>query len=156
MQTNIGIVAVIAFAFMVLNCASNALDSQCNAFGAMLAHDFNRDENKSVWKSRVGIVILATIGWAVSTLNLDLKFIFLTYGAIRISLFLITLMAVKTRWLTNVGIFASVIVLAPIVLYLNQTGMRMEAALLGFFIPPLAAVLLSQAHKHFRPKSITA
>lgn len=153
MQTNIGIAAIIAFGFVVLNCASNALDSQCNAFGAMLAHDFNKDDKKSVWKSRVGIVAIATIGWALSTLNLDLAFIFLTYGAIRISLFIITIMAVRTDWLTSAGIFASVIVLAPITLYLNQTGMKMEAALLGFFIPPIAAVLISQAQKRLQTAS---
>jgi hypothetical protein len=147
MQTNIGIAAIIAFAFVVLNCASNALDSQCNAFGAMLAHDFNKDEKRSVWKSRLGIVAIAVVGWALSTLNLDLAFIFLTYGAIRISLFIITIMAVRTTWLTGAGIFASVIVLAPITLYLNQTGMRMEAALLGFFVPPVAALAISYAQK---------
>jgi Na+/proline symporter len=147
MQTNIGIAAIIAFAFVVLNCASNALDSQCNAFGAMLAHDFNKDEKRSVWKSRLGIVAIAIVGWALSTLNLDLAFIFLTYGAIRISLFIITIMAVRTTWLTSAGIFASVIVLAPITLYLNQSGMRMEAALLGFFVPPVAALAISYAQK---------
>jgi hypothetical protein len=78
---------------------------------------------------------------------LDLAFIFLTYGAIRISLFIITIMAVRTTWLTGAGIFAAVIVLAPITLYLNQTGMKMEAALLGFFVPPVVALAISYAQK---------
>jgi Na+/proline symporter len=144
MQQAIGPIAVLVFGFIVLNCASNALDAHSNAFGAMVAHDFNKDEQKSVWKSRVSIVAIAAIGWFLSTLNLDLAFIFLTYGVIRVAMFIVTILAVRTEWLTSLGIFASIVIIAPITFYMNQMGLRMEAAAIGFFITPIVAVLISR------------
>jgi Na+/proline symporter len=144
MQENVGILATLAFGFIVLNAASNAVDAQSNAFGAMVAHDFNKDESRSVWKSRVAIVSIAVVGWLLSTLNLDLAFIFLTYGVIRVAMFIVTILAVKTEWLTSLGILLSILIVAPITFYMNQIGMKMEAATIGFFITPIIAVLISR------------
>lgn len=152
MQQAIGPIAVLVFGFIVLNCASNALDAHSNAFGAMVAHDFNKDENKSVWKSRASIVAIAAVGWFLSTLNLDLGFIFLTYGVIRVAIFIITILAVRTDLLNSLGIFISIIVIAPITFYMNQKGLRMEAAAIGFFVTPIAALMISQISKKLKLK----
>jgi Na+/proline symporter len=144
MQTNIGMFAVLIFGFIVLQCAANALDASGNAFGAIVAHDWIKDESRSVLWSRISIIVIAVIGWLVSTLNLPLTYIFLTYGVLRVTLFIITMLAVKTDWLKKQGIVIAVILIAPIAFYLNTVGMKMEAAILGFFITPTLALLISR------------
>lgn len=147
MQENVGILATMAFGFIVLNAASNAVDSQSNAFGAMIAHDFNKDDKNAVWKSRVAMVSIAVLGWILSTWNLDLTYIFVTYGVIRVAMFIVTILAVKTEWLTSHGLLISISTMAPITFYMNQTGMRMESTIIGFFVTPILALLISRFAK---------
>lgn len=147
MQTNIGIAAVLIFGLIVLQCAANALDASGNAFGSIVAHDFNKDEKKSVWKSRLAIVGIAVIGWLISILNLDLTYIFLTYAILRVTLFIITMIAVRTDWLEKYGIFISIATMAPLSFWMNTSGMKMEAALVGFFATPVIALAISRFAK---------
>lgn len=144
MQTNIGILAVLGFGFIVLNASANALDASGNAFGAIVAHDWIKDESKSVFWSRSAIIGIAVLGWVISVLNFSITYIFLTYGVLRVTLFLITLLAVRTEYLNKIGMFIGVVSIAPIAIWMNLNGMKLEAALLGFFIPPILALVLSK------------
>lgn len=144
MQSNLGIIALLAFGVIVLNASANALDASGNAFGAIVANDWIKDETKSVFWSRVAIVGLAATGWAISTLGLNITYIFLTYGVLRVVLFLVTLLAVRTDLLTMKGLFWSVVLVAPVAFYLNQTGAKLEGTLIGFFVTPLVAIAISK------------
>jgi urea-proton symporter len=144
MQTNLGMAALLAFGFIVLNASANALDSSGNAFGAIVAHDWLKDETKSVWASRLAIVAIATVGWGISVLNLDITYIFLTYGVLRVTLFIVTMLAVGTNLLNKTGIFWATVVVAPIALYMNMNEMKLEGALLAFFATPIMALLVSR------------
>jgi Na+/proline symporter len=144
MQTNLGLLAVLGFGFIVLNASANALDASGNAFGAIVAHDWVKDESKSIFWSRVAIIGIASVGWAISILNLSITYIFLTYGVLRVTLFVITLLAVRTEWLSKTGMFLSVASIAPIAAYMNLNNMKLEAALIGFFVAPLLALMLSR------------
>jgi Na+/proline symporter len=152
MKENIGMVAILMFGFIVLNAAANALDASGNAFGAIVAHDWNKNEDKSVFFSRISIVVIATLGWLISTLNLDITFIFLTYGALRVMLFIATMIAVKYDVLNKFGILLSVIIIAPIVIYLNMKNMRLEGALIGFFLTPIMMILTSYLYNQAKDK----
>jgi hypothetical protein len=59
-------------------------------------------------------------------------------------MFIVTILAVRTEWLTSLGIFASIVIIAPITFYMNQLGLRIEAAAIGFFVTPVLAVLISR------------
>lgn len=144
MQSNLGIFALLAFGVIVLNASANALDASGNAFGAIVANDWIKDETKSVFWSRVAIVGLAATGWTISTLGLNITYIFLTYGVLRVVLFLVTLLAVRTDLLTMKGLFWSVVLVAPVAFYLNQTGAKLEGTLIGFFVTPLVAIAISK------------
>lgn len=144
MQSNLGILALLAFGVIVLNASANALDASGNAFGAIVANDWIKDESKSVLWSRIAIVGIAVAGWAISTLGLDLTYIFLTYGVLRVALFLVTLLAVRTDLLTKAGLFWAVVIIAPISFYLSQQNLRLEGTLLGFFATPLLAIVISK------------
>lgn len=147
MQTNVGMAAVLIFGLIVLQCSANALDASGNAFGSIVAHDFNKDDKKSVMKSRIAIVAIAVVGWLISILNLDLTYIFLTYGILRVTLFIITMIAVRTDWLEKYGIFIAIATMAPLSFWMNTANMKMEAALVGFFITPLLALAISRFAK---------
>lgn len=147
MQTNLGILAVLGFGFIILNASANALDTSGNAFGAIVAHDWMRDESKSIFWSRSAIIGIAILGWMISVLNLSITYIFLTYGVLRVTLFLITLLAVRTEYLTKIGMFLGVISIAPIAIWMNLNELKLEASLLGFFIPPVLALTISKFYK---------
>lgn len=147
MQSNLGIAAVLLFGLIVLQCSANALDTSGNAFGSIIAHDFNTNENKSVWKSRLAIIGIAVVGWAISIFNLDLTYIFLTYAILRVTLFAVTIIAVRTEWLEKYGMFISIVVIAPISFWMNTQGMKLEAAVLAFFGTPIMALIISQTMK---------
>lgn len=144
MSTNLGVLAVLGFGFIVLNASANALDASGNAFGAIVAHDWIKDESKSVMWSRLAIVAIATLGWAISVLNLSITYIFLTYGVLRVTLFIVTMLAVRTDLLNKVGMFVSVAAIAPVAVWMNMSDMKLEAALLGFFLTPVLAIAISK------------
>lgn len=144
MNEYLGPLAVLGFGFIVLNASANALDASGNAFGAIVANDWIKDENKSVFYSRLAIVGIAVLGWLISVLNLSITYIFLTYGILRITLFLVTLLAVRTDLLNKMGLLFSIVLIAPIAFYLNVSGMKLEAAVLAFFVTPILAVLISR------------
>ena len=151
MQSIGGTVLVYAFAFVVLNCASSALDSYSNAFGSIVAHDLNIADSKAVLASRVGMVAIAAAGWLLSTFNIDLTYIFLTYAVLRVTLFVITLLAVTTSRLNANGIFYSVLLISPVAFALNVYGTvnkipeaNTSAALIGFVVTPALALLFSK------------
>lgn len=144
MESNIGILAILGFGFIVLNASANALDASGNAFGAIVANDWIKDETKSVLWSRLAIISIALVGYAISVLNLSVTYIFLTYGVLRVTLFLITILAIRTDWLNKFGIFWSIVSIAPIVFYLNITGVKFEATLLAFFVTPILSLILSK------------
>lgn len=144
MNENIGIFAAAAFGFIVLNASANALDASGNAFGAIVANDWIKDETKSVFYSRLAIVGIAALGYLISVFNLDITYIFLTYGILRVTLFILTILAVRTEWLNSKGILISVLLIAPIAFYLNVTNVKLEATLLAFFATPLMALAISR------------
>lgn len=144
MNENLGMLAVLGFGFIVLNASANALDASGNAFGAIVANDWIKDESKSVLYSRLAIVGIAVLGWGISVLNLSVTYIFLTYGVLRVTLFLVTLLAVRTDLLNRTGLFVATIVIAPIAFYLNIDGMKLEAAVIGFFVTPVLAIIISK------------
>lgn len=144
MNHNLGMVAVLAFGFIVLNASANALDASGNAFGAIVAHDWIKDESKSVLWSRLAIVAIALVGWGISVLNLPITYIFLTYGVLRVALFIITMLAVRTDLLNKIGMFVSVASIVPVAVWMNLSDMKLEAALLGFFVTPILAVVISK------------
>lgn len=144
MQTNLGIAAVLGFGFIVLNASANALDASGNAFGAIVANDWIKDETKSVFWSRAAIVAIALVGWAISVMNLSITYIFLTYGVLRVTLFISTMLAVRTDLLNRAGLLVSVLIVAPLAIYMNMNGMKLEAALLGFFGTPVLALIVSK------------
>lgn len=144
MQTNLGIAAVLGFGFIVLNASANALDASGNAFGAIVANDWIKDESKSVFWSRAAIVAIALVGWMISVMNLSITYIFLTYGVLRVTLFIVTMLAVRTDLLNRAGLLVSVLIVAPFAIYMNMNGMKLEAALLGFFGTPVLALIISK------------
>lgn len=144
MQSNIGLWAVLGFGFIVLNASANALDASGNAFGAIVANDWIKDESKSIVWSRIAIVGIAVLGWAISVLNLSITYIFLTYGVLRVTLFLLTLLAVRTDLLNKFGMLWALLIVSPIAIYMNMNGMKLEGTLLGFFATPVLGLVLSQ------------
>ncbi len=150
MQENLGIASVLIFGFIVLQCSANALDTSGNAFGSIIAHDFNTNESQSVWKSRLAIVGIALVGWVISIFNFDLTYIFLTYAILRVTIFLVTIIAVRTEWLEKYGIFVSIAGIAPLSFWMNIQGMKIEAALLAMLATPIAALILSQTVKRLK------
>lgn len=144
MQSNLGMLAVLGFGFIVLNASANALDASGNAFGAIVSNDWIKDETKSVWVSRVAICAIALVGYAISVMNLSITYIFLTYGVLRVTLFLVTLLAVRTDLLNRMGLLLSVIAVSPFAIYMNMNGMKLEAAVLGFFGTPILALIISK------------
>lgn len=151
MNEHLGTLAVLAFGFIVLNASANALDASGNAFGAIVANDWIKDESKSVFYSRIAIVGIAVLGWAISVLNLSVTYIFLTYGVLRVTLFLVTLLAVRTDLLNRTGLLISAVLIAPVAFYLNIGGMKLEAAVIGFFVTPVLAVLISKLTEIRKP-----
>lgn len=144
MFENLGILAVLGFGFIVLNASANALDASGNAFGAIVANDWIKDESKSVFYSRLGIVAIALVGWGISVLNLSITYIFLTYGVLRVTLFIATMLAVRTDLLNKIGLFWAAVIISPIAFYLNISDLKLEAALIGFFVTPVLAIILSK------------
>jgi urea-proton symporter len=151
MQAIGGSALVYVFGFVILNCASNALDSYSNAFGSMVAHDLNLSDSRTVLVSRLSMVAIATVGWILSTFNVDLTYIFLTYAVLRVTLFVITILAVTTDRLTASGIFYAVLTISPVAFFLNVYGTvnkipsaNTVAAMIGFFVTPLVALSISK------------
>ena len=114
MQTNLGMAAVLGFGFIVLNASANTLDAAGNAFGAIVANDWVKDESKSVLISRLAICAIALAGWAISVLNLSITYIFLTYGVLRVTLFIATMLAVRTDLLNKAGLLAAILIISPL------------------------------------------
>jgi hypothetical protein len=150
MQNNLGIAAVIAFGIVVLNASANALDTSGNAFGAIIANDYTTQN--SVLTSRISIIVIAILGWAISTFNLPMTYIFLTYGVLRITLFIITMLAVGTDLLNRYGIIYSILIIAPYAVYLNLNGMKLEATIVGFFATPILSIVIS---RNIKEKHVT-
>ena len=144
MFENLGILAVLGFGFIVLNASANALDASGNAFGAIVANDWVKDESKSVFYSRLAIIAIALVGWSISVLNLSITYIFLTYGVLRVTLFIVTMLAVRTDLLNKIGLFWAAVLVSPIAFYLNISDMKLEAALIGFFLTPVLAIIISK------------
>lgn len=147
MQTNLGLAAVLGFGFIVLNASANALDASGNAFGAIVANDWVKDPAKSVMVSRLAICAIALVGWAISVMNLSITYIFLTYGVLRVTLFIATMLAVRTDLLNKAGLLVSVLAVSPVAIYMNMNNMKLEAALIGFFVTPLLALAVSKFTK---------
>ena len=84
------------------------------------------------------------LGWAISVMNLSITYIFLTYGVLRVTLFICTLLAVRTDLLTRFGLFLSVVAVSPVAIYLNMNNMKLEGAIVGFFLTPVLAIALSK------------
>lgn len=143
MQSNLGLAAVLGFGFIVLNASANALDASGNAFGATV-NDWIADESKSVFWSRISMIAIAIVGYLISVMNFSITYIFLTYGVLRVVLFLITMLAVRTDLLNKFGIILSVALIAPLAIWMNMNGMKLEAAVIGFFVTPLLALGLSK------------
>ena len=136
--------SVLGFGFIVLNASANTLDAAGNAFGAIVANDWVKDESKSVLISRLAICAIALAGWAISVLNLSITYIFLTYGVLRVTLFIATMLAVRTDLLNKAGLLAAILIISPLAIYMNLNDMKLEAALLGFFATPLLALAVSK------------
>jgi Na+/proline symporter len=152
MKTNLGAAAVLAFGIIVLNVTANCLDAHGNAVGSIVANDWVKDPAKSVWYSRLTLIAVALIAWAVSVLNYPISIIILTYGIFRVLLFFITVLAVKTNLLNKAGIIISLGLISPIALYLNFSENKMIAALLAFLLTPVLAIAFSSIFKKINVK----
>lgn len=147
MGTTLGTVALLAFGFLVLNATANCLDTQSNAVGSIVANDWIKDETKSVFYSRLSIVIVALLGWSFSILNLPMSVVMLTYGIFRVVLFCVTILAVRTDLLNKTGMLTTIVVISPIALYLNFNDAKMYASLLAFIGTPVLALIVSHFAK---------
>jgi Na+/proline symporter len=139
----IGPVALVAFGVLVLNAASNCLDTQSNAIGSIVSNDWIKDESKSVFYSRLSIIVVAIICWGVSTLNLSMSMIMLAYGIFRVLLFFITILAVSTNLLNRVGMITTIFIIAPIALYLNFNDAKTAASIIAWLGTPVLALTVS-------------
>jgi NhaP-type Na+/H+ or K+/H+ antiporter len=54
------------------------------------------------------------------------------------------MLAVRTDLLNKIGMFIAVAAIAPVAVWMNLSDMKLEAALLGFFVTPILAVAISK------------
>jgi Na+/proline symporter len=149
MSSTFGPIALLAFGFLVLNATANCLDTQSNAVGSIVANDWVKDESKSVFYTRLSIIVVSILAWGISTLNLSMTAIMLAYGIFRVLLFFVTIIAVRTDLLTKIGMLVTIAIIAPLALYLNFNNATLPASLLAFIGTPLLALAVSYFSKKF-------
>ena len=147
----IGVTALALFGVILLNAGCMIIDAHGNAFASIIAHDFVKDETKSVSVARIAILGIATVAWLISLANIDLTYIFFTYGTLRVNLFIILVLILTTSVLTKRGIFWTAVVMCPATTALGLYGMinkdptyNAAATVIGFFLTPTIAYIASK------------
>lgn len=149
--------ATSALAVVVLCGLISTIDSSQTSASAIFGYDISNKlfNVSSVWMSRFGIIFITIIGIIVANSGMSILQLFLTYGAIRSSVFGVSLMAVLSNRILNsdyilYSLITVIFGLVPINVYaiLNKIEILQTcAAVLIVAIPGLVAYVTSKPIK---------
>ena len=118
--------ALMLFAVMAFAGLTSTLDSAFTAIGSITTTDIYKGKKVTLKVARLGMLIMAVIGMAISMLKPDLLWIFLIYGALGGSTFFPIILTLFWRKITAnavaLGIALGLIISVPLSIYANVTG----------------------------------
>ena len=143
-----------ALAIAILCGLTSTIDSSQTSVSAIFGNDISKIfyGDSKVWLARLGIIIVTVLAIIIANTGITILQLFLTYGAIRSSVFLVSLMAVLTDRILNsnavvYSLLAVVLILVPINIYaiLNKIEiLQTTMAILIVGIPGIVTYITSK------------
>lgn len=151
-QNYLPIGALVIFAVMLLGGLTSTLDSNLCAVSCITGHDFSKDDKKSVFRGRMGMVILAILGIGVANIpGMKILYLFLFYGTLRASTLVPTIYTIISKKKVSESVIfrsmiTSIAVCVPVFgyakLYKNSTIAMLASV--GTILIPIIYILIDK------------
>lgn len=145
------IAALLLVSIAVLAALSSTVDTSLNSGGSVVAKDWFKDKD-SITISRYTMVVILAVSYGLSILQIDIFVLLLVYGILRVAMAANTVMAITTTWLTERGIFYSLILSGGLGIGINIADKLYKVgpgSLWVAIITLVASIVLSVAISHY-------